>query len=229
MAGTAIFDLDRTVTRAPTWTRFLIFVGGRRPGFWLRMTAVAGVAAGWRLGLAGRDRIKAEALKTLRGIDRATIEACAAAFVARELATNIRPGARAAIARHRARGDRLILATAAAELIADPLAAALGFDEVIATRLDWAAGSGPRLDGANCYGTEKLRRIAEARALRPFAAPVHAYSDHLSDLDMLRAADHGFAVNPSSGLARAAPVHGIAIVDFEALPQPVPDPTEQPS
>lgn len=229
MAGTAIFDLDRTVTRAPTWTRFLIFVGGGRPGFWARMVAVAGVAAGWRLGLAGRDRIKAEALKTLRGFDRETLEARAAAFVARELATNIRPGARAAIAAHRARGDRLILASAAAELIAEPLARALGFDEVIATRLDWTAPGAPRLAGANCYGAEKLRRIAERRALRPFAAPVHAYSDHVSDLAMLLAADHGYGVNPSAGLARAAPLHGIAIVDFDTAPQPCPDRTEPPS
>lgn len=220
MAGTAIFDLDRTVTRAPTWTRFLVFAGAARPGFWARMIAVAGVAVGWRLGLAGRDRIKAEALKTLRGIDRATIEARAAAFVARELATNIRPGARAAIAAHAARGDRLILATAAADLIADPLARALGFDEVIATRLDWTAPGAPRLAGANCYGAEKLARIAAARAARPFAAPVHAYSDHLSDLDMLIEADHGYAVNPSSGLRRAALAHGIAIVDFDTGPQP---------
>lgn len=220
MAGTAIFDLDRTVTRAPTWTRFLVFAGGARPGFWARMIAVAGVAVGWRLGLAGRDAIKAEALKTLRGIDRATLEARAADFVARELATNIRPGARAAIARHAAQGDRLILATAAAELIADPLARALGFDAVIATRLDWTLPGGPRLAGANCYGAEKLRRIIEARALRPFAAPVHAYSDHVSDLDMLVAADHGYAVNPSAGLRRAAPAHGIGIVDFDAGPHP---------
>ena len=33
MAGTALFDLDRTITRAPTWTWCLIHVNGRRPRF----------------------------------------------------------------------------------------------------------------------------------------------------------------------------------------------------
>ncbi|MDZ4096078.1 MAG: HAD-IB family phosphatase [Paracoccaceae bacterium] len=218
MAGTAIFDLDRTITRLPTWTRFMLFANGARPGFLVQVPGLMICAIGYKLGLSSRDAIKARALRTLAWMDRPTIETRARAFVARELATNLRPGAVAAIARHLAQGDRLIMATAAVDIIAEPLAQALGFHEVLATRLNWAPaqGAAPALLGSNCYGVEKLRRIAQSHAETPHAAPVHAYSDHVSDLDMLRQADHGIAVNPSSGLRRAAPTHGIVIVNFDA-------------
>jgi len=219
MAGTAIFDLDRTITRSPTWTPFLFHVNGLRPAFLVRFLLLALHMIGYKLKLASRDSIKAHGVRTLAGIDRATLQAKADAFVADRMAHDLRPGARAAITFHRTRGDRLILATAAVDIVAEPFGRALGFDEVIATRLSWSAGASvPMLDGANCYGTEKLRRISEIHALHPFGGPVFAYSDHVSDLKLLCQADHGIAVNPSFGLRRAAPTCGIKIVDFDAPP-----------
>jgi phosphatidylglycerophosphatase C len=219
MAGTAIFDLDRTITRLPTWTPFLFYVNGVRPVFLFRFLLLALHMIGYKLKLASRDSIKAHGIRTLTGFDRVILQAKADAFVTARLAHGLRPGARAAINFHRERGDRLILATAAVDMVAEPLGRALGFDEVIATRLSWDAGANvpvPVLDGANCYGVEKLRRIAEVRALRPFDNPTFAYSDHVSDFELLCQVDHGIAVNPSSGLRRAAPTCGIKIVDFEA-------------
>lgn len=215
MAGTAIFDLDRTITRLPTWTPFLFYVNGLRPVFLLRFLLLALHFIGYKLKLSTRDAMKAHGISTLTGIDRTTLQAKADAFVAGRLANGLRPGASAAIAFHRERGDRLILATAAVDMVAEPLARALDFDEVIATRMSWDAGV-PVLDGANCYGAEKLRRVAEVRALRPFDSPTFAYSDHVSDLELLCQADHGIAVNPSSGLRRTAPACGIKIVDFDS-------------
>lgn len=219
MAGTAIFDLDRTITRLPTWTPFLFHVNGLSPMFLARFLLLVLHMIGYKLKLASRDSVKAHGVRTLTGFDRATLQAKADAFVAARLANGLRPGARAAISFHRERGDRLILATAAVDMVAEPLGRALGFDEIIATRLSWDAGTDvpvPVLGGANCYGAEKLRRVAEVRALHTFDSPVFAYSDHVSDLELLCQADHGIAVNPSSGLRRAAPTCGIKIVDFDS-------------
>ena len=58
MAGTAIFDLDRTITREPTWTRFLIFVNKRRPAFWLALPVLALHGLAHKLGLASRELVK---------------------------------------------------------------------------------------------------------------------------------------------------------------------------
>lgn len=213
MAGTAIFDLDRTITRAPTWTRFLIHVNKARPAFWLQLPVLALHGLIYKLGLASRDSVKVRALTTLTWLSREQLDAAAEAFIAREVETGLFPGAVAAIRWHAARGDHLVLATASVDLYAGKLAHALGFHQVIATRLDWSPDARrppPRLTGANCYGAEKLRRLAEFT----FTGPTFAYSDHISDLGMLLQADHAIAVNPSAGLRRAAQTHPITVADF---------------
>ncbi|MEQ9505780.1 MAG: HAD-IB family hydrolase [Hyphomonas sp.] len=214
MPATAIFDLDRTITRAPTWTRFLIFANRRRLRFWLYLPVLMAHGIAYKLGFASRDSVKVRSLTTLTWKSREELHAVADDFIAREVERGLLPGTVAAIRAHAARGDHLVIATASVDLIAEPLARALGFHQVIATLIDWspaAEAPPPRLDGLNCYGAEKLRRINE----HSFQKPVFAYSDHVSDLGMLLQADHAIAVNPSSGLRRAARDHAITVVDFE--------------
>ena len=222
MAGTAIFDLDRTITRTPTWTAFLIRTNAARPAFWLRFAGIVARMVGYKLGLSTRDAIKSAGIRSFAGLTPADLTGAGHDFIARRIARgDLRPGAVAAIADHRARGDRLILITAAVDVVAEPLAGELGFDDVLCTRIGWTDGR-PYLSGRNCYGAEKLRLLA---ALGPLAKPVYAYSDHISDLDLLTRADHGVAVNPSARLRRAAPSHGLEIVDFDA-PEPASSPPE---
>lgn len=213
MAAIAIFDLDKTITRAPTWTRFLIFVNRRRPVFLLQLLRTLMQGAGYKLGLVSRDSVKVVSLRSLSHLSRAELESAAAAFIEREVRSGLRPGAVEAIRWHAARGHRLIIATASVDLVADELARALGFHEVIATRLDWTNDTNaptPRLSGANCYGAEKLKRIAAHGIERSS----FAYSDHVSDLDMLMNSDNGIAVNPSSGLRKAAHEMNLTIADL---------------
>jgi len=213
MSDTAIFDLDRTITREATWTRFLIFANRGRPVFWLHMAGILAQGALYKLGLASRDSVKVVSLRALSHLSQEEARAASAAFISREMVTGLRPGAVAAIRWHAARGDRLIIATASVDLVADELAKALGFHEVIATRLDWSGEPGqsaPRLASANCYGEEKMRRIEAHGIWRS----TYAYSDHVSDLPMLLNSDHGIAVNPSSGLRKAAQKLGMQIADF---------------
>ena len=214
MPATAIFDLDRTITKEPTWTRFLLFVNGGRPDFWLSAPALLGQAIAYKTGFADRDSVKKRGLRTLSHLTKADFNAAADAFIAREVADGLRPGAVAAIQWHAQRSDRLVIATAAIAPIAEALGRALGFNDVIATQLDWAPGAppAPRLAGANCYGAEKRRRL-EAAGLCDCD---FFYSDHISDLDILLRAKHGIAVNPSSHLRTVAPARGLTIADFDS-------------
>lgn len=221
MSDTAIFDLDRTITREATWTRFLIFANRGRPVFWLHMAGILAQGALYKLGLASRDSVKVVSLRALSHLSQEEAQAASAAFISREMVAGLRPGAVAAIRWHAARGDRLIIATASVDLVADELAKALGFHEVIATRLDWSGERGqsaPRLASANCYGEEKMRRI-EAHGIQ---RSTYAYSDHVSDLPMLLNSDHGIAVNPSSGLRKAAQKLGMQIADFNTAGHELP-------
>lgn len=214
MAGTAIFDLDRTLTRQPTWTRFLIFANASRPAFWARVPLLAAHGIARKLGLKSRDSVKIHAFKTLAWANGPQLDALAGAFAARELESGLRARARDVIEAHRQARDRIVLATAAVDFVAERIAQGLGFDQVICTRVERAeAGArAPRLAGANCYGAQKLARVKnELKGGRP----VTVYTDHVSDLVLMEWADKAVAVNPSSGLARAARERGFEIADWD--------------
>jgi HAD superfamily hydrolase (TIGR01490 family) len=140
-------------------------------------------------------------------------------FAAKQVVSNIRPGARKAIARDKKEGRRLVLATASYRLYADAIAERLGFDDVIGTNsmigLDERVHA--RIAGENCYGPAKLSMIAEwVEKSGPKGAHGHVrfYSDHVSDQPAFEWADEPVAVNPHGKLRRLAEERGWAIEDW---------------
>lgn len=213
----AIFDLDRTVTRRATFTPFIVSAALARPASLLRAPFVLIAALGWRVGLVPRGRLKEIMLgAVLGGAPRAEVDRVAAAFAGRCLEAGLRPGARQAVAEHAARGDRLILATASFDVVAERIARGLGIAEVVATRSSWRDDGRltGRIDGLNCYGAEKLRRIeSDLPGLRDGHEAV-VYSDSHADLPLLQWADRAVAVNPSRRLRRWAEAEGREVVDW---------------
>ncbi len=220
MTGTVVFDLDRTLTRQPTWLRFVLRMNRHRAGFWLSLPWLATCALAHKARLLDRTGIKNRFLATLSWADRAAIEAGGKAFAADEIRAGLRRGARSTIGQHRAAGARIYLATAASDFIAAPIAEALGLDGVICTRTDWSqpGRASHRVAGRNCHGPEKLRRVAEALARGQISRPVTVYSDDVSDLGLLLFADRGVAANPSAQLRRAAGRHGLETADLDDVP-----------
>jgi HAD superfamily hydrolase (TIGR01490 family) len=216
-AGTAIFDMDRTLTREGTWSRYMMGVNRNRPQFWMSLPAMGGLAGAYKLGLLPRKAVKERGLATLRWATRAQLEAAADVFADEEVETGLRLRTKDVLARHKANGDRLVMATAAARLVAEPIAERLGFDEVIATELEWGVDERltGRLLGENCYAEEKLKRVEAACAASKWAKPHTFYSDHVSDLCVLLWADKGIAVNPSAALERVAPENNVEIENWD--------------
>lgn len=219
MPGTAIFDLDKTITRQGTWSRFVRAATGGGVGFWGKLPLAGLQAVKYKAGFADRASVKVRSIDLyLAGQTRADLQAKADAFVAREVATGLRKEARAVIEAHRAAGDRLVIASAAVDLICDAMARALGFDGVICTKLAWSADGRLQsgLDGENCYGEEKLRRVEDFFEGQRPPGPIVFYSDHHTDLPCLKWADRGVAVNPSAKLRKRAAQNNIEIVDWDA-------------
>lgn len=218
MAGTALFDLDKTITRQGTWSRFVRHATGGGLGFWGKLPLAGVQAAKYKAGFANRASVKERSIELfLEGRPRAELEALAQDFVARDVAQGLRKQARTIIETHREAGDRLIIASAAVDLIVEPMAKALGFDGYISTNLQWDDADRllAPLDGENCYGEEKLRRVeAYFEGKRP-AGPISFYSDHVTDLPCLVWADLGVAVNPNPPLRRQAPQNGVKIVNWD--------------
>ena len=65
MPGTAIFDMDRTLTRSGTWSRYMFLVNKNRPLFYLRLPLLALHAVAYKLGFFSRLSVKEHGLKTL--------------------------------------------------------------------------------------------------------------------------------------------------------------------
>ena len=219
MPGTAIFDLDKTITRQGTWSRFVRYATGGGIGFWGKLPLVGWQALKYKAGFASRASVKERSISLyMEGWSRTALQEKAAAFVARDIQQGLRKEARVVIEAHREAGDRLVIASAAVDLICDEMARELGFDGVICTRMSWSGDDTllSPLDGENCYGEEKLRRVEEFFEGERPPGPIVFYSDHHTDLPCLNWVDRGVAVNPSPQLRKLAPKNGVEVVDWDA-------------
>jgi len=217
----AIYDLDRTVLRKPTFTLFLLWAAAREaPWRLLLLPALAALMIGYALRLFGRDRFKPAAIRLMLGphLTPARAAGIAAKFAAWRVPRDVPPGAQACIARDRAQGYQLLMATAAPEFYAGAIADALAFDAIVASRhLRDADGNWlPALDGPNCYGAEKARRVAEwLDGHAPDAVHIRAYSDHISDAPTFALANEAWLVGRGNKIARQAKDHGWHAADFD--------------
>ncbi|MBW0008037.1 MAG: HAD-IB family hydrolase [Sphingomonas sp.] len=222
MSDLAVYDMDRTVTRHATYTPFLLHCATRRaPWRLLFLPVVILSMLAYVLSLIDRAKLKEINHHLLLGrtIHPRDLKPLVESFAEKQVATNIRPGARAAIARDRAEGRRLVLATASYRLYADAIAERLGFDDVIGTGsiigLDDRVHA--KIAGENCYGPAKLRMIddwVEASGLKGAHGHVRFYSDHVSDRPAFEWADEPVAVNPHAKLRRLAIERRWAIEDW---------------
>jgi HAD superfamily hydrolase (TIGR01490 family) len=218
----AIYDMDKTITVAPTWTGFLIATARSRAPWRLALLPLAGLAVGaYGLKLLDRARLKQVTQRLLIGHAISTADAATAAarFADRIVATGLFAGARARIEADRAAGYRLVMATASFDFYVTAIAARLGFDAVIATGSRKAADGRLRavIDGENCYGPAKLRMIKawlDTQGIARSDAAIRFYSDHVSDAPTLDWADEAFAVHPHGPLRTLATSKGWTILDW---------------
>ena len=218
----AIYDLDRTVLRKPTFTLFLLWAAAREaPWRLLLLPLLAALMIGYALRLYGRDGFKPAAIRLMLGphLTPARATRLAARFAAWRVPRDVPPGAQACIARDRTEGYRLLMATAAPEFYAGAIADALGFDAIVASRHQRDAEGNwlPLLDGPNCYGEEKARRVAEWLAVHAAhgTVPTRVYSDHISDAPTFALANEAWLVARGDKFAQRAAKHGWRVADFE--------------
>lgn len=210
----SVFDLDGTITRRDTFVPYLRGWLRRHPERRRRLTMLA---AATRYFATGRDRgrLKSDLLRAcMGGAGRPEVDAWSNEFVAGLDAAMLCPGALAAIARHRAAGDRLVLLSASVDLYVPRIGLRLGFDETISTGVAWRDG---RLDGGlttpNRRGEEKRRCIDALRQQFP-GARFTAYGNSRSDLPHLVTVDQPVLVNGGRRAVRAAQRLGMRIEDW---------------
>lgn len=185
------FDFDGTLTYKDSFTTFLRMQCGD--------TRIAGVFA-TNPGIAldyvrTRDRgaLKSRLIYKLLGpISQEDLEIRIQAFVTKTGQRLFRPDALKTWTTH-SRPDTLrVIVTASPDILVRPFGQMIGADRVIGTKLGFSADGRllPDLDGVNCRGEEKMRRLREV-----FGEEVvldSAYGDTKGDREMIAAAQNGF-------------------------------------
>jgi len=222
MQRLAFYDMDRTITRLPTFTPFVLHAARKRqPWRLFLLPLVGGALLLYAARLIDRARLKVwiQTLLIGRSIHPGDLAPIVDSFVARTMAGNVMADARARLAADRAEGYRLIMATASYRLYAEAIGRAAGFDDTIATNT--LAGLDTRvlatIDGENCYGPAKLRMIEawmKNAGIARADTHIRVYSDHVSDSPALDWADEAFAVNAHGPLRKLARAKGWALLDW---------------
>lgn len=187
----AAFDFDVTITTQDTFVPFLYLAFGQnrvRKAF-LRLAPEAAKVA---LGLSTRDVFKAklihklfpgESLERLRTVGQQH---------ALDILKWVRPSALQRIAWHKRRNDRLVMVSASLDIYLEPVATALGFDDVLCTRPSFGNDifDGGMI-GKNCRGAEKVARLQDLLGNLSLC-DIYAYGDSAGDKEMLLIARHPY-------------------------------------
>lgn len=197
----AAFDLDGTLSKRDT---LLPFLHGLRGNLAL---VKAVVAIGGPLSAAlvrnvnsKRGELKDQLLtRLLDGMIAGDIDVAGQRYAHHLAASNgLRPSIHEEWERHREAGHELVIVSASLEIYVHPLAHLLGGDAGLGTRLvvrpDGTLTG--HIDGANCRGEEKVRRLEAWLAATapegsaPDDVELFAYGNSSGDDALLRRADH---------------------------------------
>ena len=220
MTDLAIYDMDKTVTRRPTYTPFLIHCALERAPWRLVLLPLVTLSMlAYVLKLIDRGTLKEINHKLLLGRRRSQAELTplVQSFADKTIANNIRPGAKAAIARDKAEGRKIVMATASYRFYAKAIGERMGFDHVIGTNtiLGIDEEVHAKIDGHNCYGPAKMEMILDWLDKNDVVrGHVRFYSDHVTDEPAFEWADEAVAVNPHGKLETLAKSHGWRIEDW---------------
>ena len=203
----AIFDLDNTLLSIDSdhaWGEFLLEQGAVDPVAYRE--ANERFMADYNAGTLDMAAFLEMALKPLAENTPEQLAAWHQQFMASKIEPHILPKAEELLARHRTKGDTLLIITATNRFITGPIAERLGVDDLIAVDPEMVDGRYTgRVDGVPSYREGKVIRLQawlEAQDLTMDGA--WFYSDSHNDLPLLEKVDHPVAVDPDDTLRKVA-------------------------
>ncbi|MBB3231085.1 HAD-IB family hydrolase [Halomonas stenophila] len=213
----AIFDLDNTLLSIDSdhaWGEFLLEQGAVDPVAY--KAANDRFMADYEAGTLDMAEFLAVALRPLAENSPEQLAAWHQQFMASKIEPNILPRGEELIARHRSRGDTLLIITATNRFITGPIAERLGVEELIAVEPERVEGRYTgRVSGVPSYREGKVTRLEQWLAGRELTlADAWFYSDSHNDLPLLELVDHPVAVDPDPTLREAAEERGWRIISL---------------
>lgn len=214
----AFFDLDKTIIATSSSAAFSQkFVDG---GLVTRAQALRTAYAQFLFLIGGADekqtaRLRDALADLIKGWEVSKVKRIVAETVHDQIDPLVYREALELIKRHQANGREVVIVSASAADIVEPIAALLGADAVIASQLKTKKGFYTGDVTFYAFGdakAESIRDMAERRGWD--LSKSYAYSDSLTDAPMLDAVGFGFAVNPDRTMRKAAVHHGWGLLRF---------------
>jgi len=215
LPAAAFFDLDGTLVIGQTQVLLVMFLR-RRGIISLAFLAATGLwFLAYKAGLVKvTQETRAKGAEVLRGLEVAKARALMASFADEVMMPRIHPAAAAALREHQAKGDRVVVLSAALDPIVEALCDRLGVSEYVSAPCEIVNGRYTgRLSGPTPYGSLKAE-VAAGLMTRWGVDPAAcwAYADHTTDLALLRSVGHPVAVHPKPGLREAAQASGWTVL-----------------
>lgn len=217
----AAFDLDGTLLRGQSGTLVVGYLW--RHGLISFKTAAACAWWGVRYKLhlpLRQNEVRERIYRDLDHLSPQQIHDVMEDFHNRVLVPRYRAAGIDELRRHEEAGEHVALVSATFNQIAQAAVEYLGCDVALATLMERDADGHftGQVDGEVTEGPEKVSRIT-AWADETFGSGgwslVYAYGDHYSDLPLLEAATHGYAVNPGPTLRYEAERRGWPILEWQ--------------
>jgi HAD superfamily hydrolase (TIGR01490 family) len=214
----AFFDLDKTIiAKSSTLAFSKPFQAG---GLISRRAVLRSAYAQFVYHVGGADHDQMEKMRQFlsalcAGWDVQTVRDIVAETLHHVVDPLVYDEAVSLIEEHHLAGRDVIIVSASGTEVVEPIGELLGADGVVATQMEIVDGRYTGEIDYYAYGANK------AEALRRLAAEHHydldrsyAYSDSVTDLDMLGAVGHPYAVNPDRDLRREAVARGWPVLVF---------------
>ena len=183
------YDFDKTIYKGDATLDFYFYCIKRHPIILLEIPRNIGCFFLYLFGLCSKKRFKENFFRFLKHIESIDDElahfwdAHKSKIAAFYLA---------------GRNENDIIISASPEFLLAPICGVLNIRNLIASKVDKVTGI---YDGENCWGKEKLRRLAEEM---PEAEIANFYSDSLSDAPMAEAAENAHMVKKDKIMAWSA-------------------------
>jgi HAD superfamily hydrolase (TIGR01490 family) len=217
-AGAAFFDLDRTLLSRSS---ALALAGPFRERGLISRRQLA-KAAVWQLVFVVRGasaetlrRASEDGLMVLRGLRVDEMQVIVAGAMAAVLKPLLYAEPLELAERHRERGERTFIVSAALQEVVDALVAEVGFDGALGTLCEVADGVYTGRSVRSLHGAAKADAVRDLADTEDIDLAVStAYSDSHTDLPFLEAVGFPVAVNPDRPLRRVARERGWPTVRF---------------
>ncbi|MEV7429795.1 HAD-IB family hydrolase [Nocardioides sp. NPDC092400] len=214
----AFFDLDKTIiAKSSTLAFSKPFQAG---GLISRRAVLRSAYAQFVYLVGGADHDQMEKLRLflsqlVGGWDVATVREIVGDTLHHVVDPLVYDEAVSLIEEHRLAGRDVVIVSTSGSEVVEPIGEMLGADHVVATRLEIVEGRYTGEIEYYAYAEEKanaVRQLAEERGYD--LDECYAYSDSITDVPMLEAVGHPYAVNPDRDLRKVATTNGWPVLVF---------------